>query len=966
MKTINILKTLALLATAFVIAACEEELGTPDGGEDLPEQVAPNFPALIEDYAVEPGSTQSVSFVPNYDWKVSIPSEIRQWFWIKDGSFTVAELTGKASKDTVTVYVGVTENAEFDKNYECNVTLEMGDSSKVVAKYMLPAKEKVLQVYAANTISENEFELAEDGVSYVYSSEVATKFDLIWSATDSEFRCPVKVVSNCPWTVEIPEWAEVNVPEKTDGVVELVFKGESNDGAEGKVIFKNGDSVLAELDVTIPACGDIEVYSANFAEGEFEFGDDGEYAWSEKPVDEITLEWLGSDFRVPVKVSAKCNWTIVLPDWLTVELPEKTAGDVALTFLADPAKYPLDNTSSKIIFKNNNAVVREIKVNIPGCKDIMSFALDMSLTELEFNHLGELKTSNGYISESATGYVYGTKYVRTVVVETTDGKVGSLNPKWLLFELAAWNTATGADVLQNRTMSFSVSKNEGETRNAVVFILPSSVTVSYRELFNEDATVKDEYLKWAINVTQISDADREYVMIDSAPDAEYPFTFEKATEEKQAELTALFGETNFVYVLTYESPYSRDNANMMMLNDFASYKVFSAENPTVDMSDDKDFWLQFTEAIMNSRSGLVDMYANQNLPVKRSVGYVVFYAVDNSVLAIVECHSPYEDEVLKLDNNSFMFISEAATAEIKVTSNVPWTASSNADWCTVAPVSGNRNGLITISVSENDTNEDRSAEITVSSENITHVVTVVQKFGQVLEVNVDELSFDCLKETQTIHITSNVSWTIESSANWCVVNPTSGDKGSESVVTVSVSRNVEDIDRTAVLTIKSAEISKEVKVIQKVDDGSRTNGDDLVHFVDLKAAKMAGAILERITEGEIYDTYVSGVTENTPMYHLMYSKEDAPLRITLPSNIKRHNVNPWMDKERIRVNGVVYNEYRGPNLIMGEVVFDENGSVEISMELPEGKDFLRGNINFLSSEDGVAILLVCTIDISGE
>ena len=134
MKTINnIFKSLALFAAIISVAACEPQLGNQDG----PESVTPHFPELIENYAVEPGSTHKVVFTPNLDWKISIPSEMRKWFWIQDGSFEVVELEGYASKEPVEVLIGVTETAEFDKNFSCDVTLEMGDSAKVIAKYML-------------------------------------------------------------------------------------------------------------------------------------------------------------------------------------------------------------------------------------------------------------------------------------------------------------------------------------------------------------------------------------------------------------------------------------------------------------------------------------------------------------------------------------------------------------------------------------------------------------------------------------------------------------------------------------------------------------------------------------------------------------------------------------------------------------------------------------------------------------
>lgn len=956
MNTNNILKLLALLACSFIYAACEEELGGQDGpGPD--QTVVPNFPELIENYAVEPGSTQEIVFTPNLDWKLTLPSEIRQWFWIQDDSFKVAELTGKASTEPVTVKIGVTETAEFDKNFSCDVTLEMGDSSKVVAKYMLPAKEKTMQVYAAKLAEDGAFMLAEDGVSYIYSEEPSTAFDLVWSAADCEFRLPVKVVSNCEWTVDIPQWAEVNVPETTTGVVELVLKGESNEGATGKVAFYNGETKLVEVEASVPACGGIEVYSAKFENGEFAFSDDGEYAWSDKAVENITLQWLGSDFRVPVKVSAKCSWTIVMPDWLTVELPEKTAGEVSLTFCGVSSKYPFEDTSSKILFKNGNTIISELTVSIPGCRDIMSYGLDMALTELVFNHLGALKTTTGYVDQAATGHVKGAKQVRMLAVETTGNTVGVMNPDWFKMEIAAWNTADGADVLQERSVSFSVEENKGDSRSAVLFILPPSVGVSYTKLFNEDATVKAEYARWAINVSQASEADMEYIQVDESGDSEYECTFEHATEEKAADLTAVFGNTEYVYVLTYESPYSRDNAYMSMLTEFASYKVFTMDDPTTDKSADADFWLKFSNGVVEGKSGMVDMYADMDLPTKQSVGYVVFYGQNQEVLAIVECCSPFVEEILTLDVSSLALLPSAGTETINITSNVAWTATSNADWCVIAPASGSKDGKITVTVTENDTNQDRIAEITVKSENITHIVTVKQEFGEVFEVDSELFAFDFFGGTAKIKITSNVSWTVESNKTWCVPSQTSGEGSCELVLTINENRSVSA--REAEVTLKSSTVVKTIKVTQNKDDGTVTNGDELVHFADWVSARSKGAILQRITSGEIYDEYKNG---EIPVYHLTYTQENRPVRIVLPSTIQTHNVNPYSLQTNIRVNNTIYSEYFGPNDILSEVVLDDKNSVEVIMELPEGKDFLRGNINFIEvGGSSPMVIVVCTL-----
>ena len=44
-------------------------------------------------------------------------------------------------------------------------------------------------------------------------------------------------------------------------------------------------------------------------------------------------------------------------------------------------------------------------------------------------------------------------------------------------------------------------------------------------------------------------------------------------------------------------------------------------------------------------------------------------------------------------------------------------------------------------------------------------------------------------------------------------------------------------------------------------------------------------------------------------------------------------------------------------------MLNDEGAVEIYMNMPEGKDFLRGNINFTTSDDTIVAILVCTLDL---
>lgn len=631
MKKINIF--LAALAASALFFSCDKpEPDGPDGPVDpeIPEVVV-TFPEVVKDFEVKPGAVLTLKFTPAKDWSVSVPSESLQWFWIADGSFKVDKLNGKASEKEVTVTIGVSETEEFDTNRSCDVTLSIGDESKVIAQYMRPAKERTLAVYLA------------DGTEEVDAVTVD------WSAEDADFRATLRVESNYEWTVAYPEWLTVNVPEKTVGVTDLLITGESLEEVNGKLEFKAGDQIIKEITVTLPSCKGMDIYSAQVEDREFKYADEGGYLWTEDTVEEIKLEWLGSDFRMPVKISSKCEWTAELPEWLSFELPEKTAGETTLTLLGVPSKYPLEDSSDKIVFKSGETVINEIKVSIPGCKDIMSYSLGMALTELDFNAAGEVMTSTGYADVDVTASVFGTSKVEVLVFEKTAGKyLIDKEAEWVNVTVSAFNTASDAPVLQDRDIKISVTENKAGDREAVMVFVPHSLSGNAKAMFTEDKTaVKEAYMQYAVSVSQLSN--KFVITMNSAPETmeEVGATFEEASAEKKSELAAAFGETDQIYVLTYDDIYALDEAHMSMTRTYASVKVYDADKN--DQSAVEDFWLAFNgEETKNA--GVVEMYFNSDpdnlpkLPTSPSTGYVVFYDDDDSVLAIIECVSPWKEE----------------------------------------------------------------------------------------------------------------------------------------------------------------------------------------------------------------------------------------------------------------------------------------------------------------------------------
>ena len=89
-----------------------------------------------------------------------------------------------------------------------------------------------------------------------------------------------------------------------------------------------------------------------------------------------------------------------------------------------------------------------------------------------------------------------------------------------------------------------------------------------------------------------------------------------------------------------------------------------------------------------------------------------------SALGFVACEEPNEvvgDPTVEVSTKSLNFTNEEGSQDVNITCNADWTATVDADWVTVAPAAGNKNGVITVAVSANETGALRTATVRVSA-----------------------------------------------------------------------------------------------------------------------------------------------------------------------------------------------------------------------------------------------------------
>ena len=85
------------------------------------------------------------------------------------------------------------------------------------------------------------------------------------------------------------------------------------------------------------------------------------------------------------------------------------------------------------------------------------------------------------------------------------------------------------------------------------------------------------------------------------------------------------------------------------------------------------------------------------------------------------------------------------------------------------------------------------------------------------EMSVSQTSFSFSADggNNTFNVTGNVGWTVQSSANWCSVSPTTGEQSGS--VTIQTTANMEITPRSCTITVKSltGNLTKEIAVTQE-------------------------------------------------------------------------------------------------------------------------------------------------------
>ncbi len=145
----------------------------------------------------------------------------------------------------------------------------------------------------------------------------------------------------------------------------------------------------------------------------------------------------------------------------------------------------------------------------------------------------------------------------------------------------------------------------------------------------------------------------------------------------------------------------------------------------------------------------------------------------------------------------------AGNTEFYISSNVNWTVSSDADWCTVDLSGGTGNDTLGVVFTENLSVDARVAHITVTGSGIPEQVVTVTQTGATPFLVVTPPNRDVTApsgETQ-FTVTSNTLWSVLSDADWCTVTPSGSGIGT---IIANYSENLSIDSRKCTITVSAS------------------------------------------------------------------------------------------------------------------------------------------------------------------
>lgn len=163
-----------------------------------------------------------------------------------------------------------------------------------------------------------------------------------------------------------------------------------------------------------------------------------------------------------------------------------------------------------------------------------------------------------------------------------------------------------------------------------------------------------------------------------------------------------------------------------------------------------------------------------------------------------------------------VFETAGGQADVHFTSTAAWTAEIDQDWCSVTPTRGDAmSSVVTLTVTANETPDERNATLILKSGTATARMTFVQKQKDALTVTSNRVEVDAEGGEVTIEVKANIAFDCqvdEKAAEWLAAVQTRSMTSTQLRFTAAANESFDK--REGKIVIRSGELSETVTVYQ--------------------------------------------------------------------------------------------------------------------------------------------------------
>jgi hypothetical protein len=512
--------------------------------------------------------------------------------------------------------------------------------------------------------------------------------------------------------------------------------------------------------------------------------------------------------QIDVQLYSNTNWGLIKGDfWITTDL-SKGSGNATITYFIAENKQKWSR-SGNMIYSGEGAENQQVNFYQSLINDTISVSDSVLL-------LSDLDNSSV-----------------TINVYSPGDWSAFTDQDWLSFTSNNYSgdgilsiSAKENDELTSRVGFITVKSNSGFSKKITIVqtggtprltVYPLEVPLS--NVSNSTAIIKvysncnwqaESNQNWLmIQSSSVSDKDGELVLSasenNSSTDRIAEVTIRSVSGDLSQKITVVQVSKAILEVSATELKVPK-TANSQSIVNITSNILWSATSNCL--------WLSLDQA-SGKRNGTVTISAEENPTISERSGEVIIKGQGVAERKIVITQEA-GDVILKLNVNYFNTGDEFGySSSVRITTNSPWTASTENPWITIKNSSGIGNDTIHFSFPDNNTSNERYGYIWITANGGKKEVINIRQESSVPYLNVFADSIILEKEEGSLSsflITTNRPWKIKNIPSWISVVPDSGNANEMVVVKARV--NAGTIRKTTLLIEGNESGTKNVQIIQ--------------------------------------------------------------------------------------------------------------------------------------------------------